>query len=55
MLNLTKCTDCIHQPVCNSSEDYTKIINLFNDFEVRDKIDGELRCKHFWQEKENKR
>lgn len=47
MINATKCNNCVHQPVCKESEDYIKIFNVLNDFGVRDRIDGELRCKHY--------
>lgn len=49
MINTTMCNYCVHQPVCKEQGDYIKIVNTLNDFGVRDRIGGEIHCKHYFE------
>ena len=55
MINITKCDDCIHKPICNFAEAYEEIINLFNDDKVKEVINGQISCKHYSENRQMKK
>ena len=47
MENLTKCEDCVHQPVCRLKEGYVCNVGELTRYPAEEQTIVQVKCKHY--------